>query len=98
MTKKEFILEIAKQMDVPVRMADKFFDAFVFVLKEQLIAEEKIQLSNLGTFDTKVRRGREAVNPFAKEQGENEKQIITIPEKRIVKFTPSKYLRDIVNF
>ncbi|MEA4115307.1 HU family DNA-binding protein [Mycoplasma sp. 744] len=93
MTKKEFILEVAKQMNVTAKEADKFFDAFVFVLKEQLIAEEKIQLSDLGTFDTKVRRSRETINPFS----ENKDKIL-VPEKRVVKFTPSKYLREIVNF
>ncbi|WP_029512877.1 HU family DNA-binding protein [Mycoplasmopsis iners] len=91
MTKKEFISQVAEQLNVPVRTADQFFNAFLFVLKEQLIAEEKIQLSNLGSFETKVRRGRETVNPFTKKD-------LVVPEKRVVKFTPSKYLREIVNF
>ncbi|WP_029513326.1 HU family DNA-binding protein [Mycoplasmopsis primatum] len=91
MTKKEFMKEVADRMDVPVRVADQFFDAFVFVLKEQLIAEEKIQLSTLGIFETKLRRGRETINPFTMTD-------LTVPEKRIVKFTPSKYLKELVNF
>ncbi|EGV00497.1 HU family DNA-binding protein [Mycoplasmopsis columbina] len=91
MTKKEFVAEVARQLEVPVRVADKYFDAFLFVLKEQLIAEDKVQLSQLGTFETKIRRGRDTVNPFNKEE-------IHVPEKRVVKFTPSKYLREIVNF
>ncbi|TNK98684.1 HU family DNA-binding protein, partial [Mycoplasmopsis pullorum] len=35
MTKKEFITRIAERCDVPVKVADKFFDAFVFILKEE---------------------------------------------------------------
>lgn len=91
MTKKEFIKSVAERLEVPVRVADQFFDAFVFVLKEELIAENKIQLSNLGIFETRIRRGRETINPFTGED-------ISVPEKRIVKFTPSKYLKELVNF
>ncbi|UUD35503.1 HU family DNA-binding protein [Mycoplasmopsis caviae] len=91
MTKKEFIQKVADMLEVPVRVADKYFDSFLFVLKEQLIAEDKVQLSDLGTFETKIRRGRETINPFTNEP-------IQVPEKRVVKFTPSKYLREIVNF
>lgn len=92
MTKKEFFIEVAERLDVPVRVVDEFFDAFVFVLKEKLIAEVKVQLSTLGTFEVKVKKGRTTVNPF------QENKEIVVPEKRIVKYTPSKYLREIVNF
>lgn len=91
MTKKEFITAVADRLDVPVKTADEFFDAFVFILKEELIAENKVQLANLGIFETKVRRGRETVNPFTMEE-------LVVPEKRVIKFTPSKYLKDLVNF
>ncbi|MGY5139217.1 HU family DNA-binding protein [Mycoplasmopsis gallinarum] len=98
MTKKEFISQVAEQMSnklekqVSIKEAEMFFDAFVFVLKEEMIAENKVQLSNLGTFETIIRKGRKTVNPFKK----NEELIV--PEKRVVRFKPSKYLRDIVNF
>ncbi|QSF13426.1 HU family DNA-binding protein [Mycoplasma sp. Mirounga ES2805-ORL] len=91
MTKKEFVIELAEKMNVPVRVVNEFLDSFVFLLKEKLIAEEKVQLSQLGTFETKVRQGRETVNPFTMEP-------ISVPEKRVIKFTASKYLRDLVNF
>ncbi|MBZ4195226.1 HU family DNA-binding protein [Mycoplasma tauri] len=91
MTKKEFTKAIAERLEVPVRVADEFFDAFVFVLKEELIAENKVQLSTLGIFETRIRRGRETINPFTMEE-------LSVPEKRIVKFTPSKYLKELVNF
>ncbi|WP_406616195.1 HU family DNA-binding protein [Mycoplasmopsis hyopharyngis] len=93
MTKKEFFIEVAERMDVPVRVVDEFFDNFVFILKEKLIAEIKVQLSILGTFEVKVKKGRTTINPFI----ESKDQIV-VPEKRVVKYTPSKYLREIVNF
>ncbi|WP_308507156.1 HU family DNA-binding protein [Mycoplasmopsis anatis] len=93
MTKKEFISKIAERCDVPVKEVDKFFDAFVFVLKEELIAEERVQLSDLGTFTTQIKRGRTTTNPFSPT-----KEVITVPEKRVVKYKPSKYLRELVDF
>ncbi|VEU78278.1 HU family DNA-binding protein [Mycoplasmopsis columbinasalis] len=91
MTKKEFITEVAKKLGKPVRTVDQFFEAFLFVLKEQLIAEEKVLLSHLGIFETKYKSGLRKLNPFTNE-------VIDVPQKRVVKFTPSKYLKDIVNF
>ncbi len=91
MTKKEFIIAIADKLDRPVREINEFFDAFIFVLKEKLIAEEKVQLSKLGSFETQIRAERETVNPFTGEQ-------LVIPEKRVVKFRPSSYLEELVNY
>ncbi|MEE3928361.1 HU family DNA-binding protein [Mycoplasmopsis ciconiae] len=90
MTKKEFIARIAERCDVPVKKADQFFEAFVFILKEELIAEEKVQLSDLGTFSTQIKRGRETKNAFTGKP-------LVIREKRVVKYKPSKYLREIVD-
>ncbi|TNK91659.1 HU family DNA-binding protein, partial [Mycoplasmopsis pullorum] len=81
----------AERCDVPVKVADKFFDAFVFILKEELIAEEKVQLSDLGTFSTQIKSGRVTKNPFTGEP-------LEIREKRVVKYKPSKYLRELVDF
>lgn len=91
MTKKEFVIAIADKLDRPVREINEFFDAFIFVLKEKLIAEEKVQLSKLGSFETQIRAERETVNPFTGEQ-------LVIPEKRVVKFRPSSYLEELVNY
>ncbi|QZE12574.1 HU family DNA-binding protein [Mycoplasma sp. Ms02] len=91
MTKKEFVTRIAERIDVPVKKAEQFLDAFVFILKEELIAEEKVQLSDLGTFSTQIKRGRTTKNAFTGE-------LLEIPEKRVVKYKPSKYLRELVDF
>ncbi|EFF41676.1 HU family DNA-binding protein [Mycoplasmopsis alligatoris] len=90
MTKKEFVMKIANKTGYTVKEVNKFFDAFVFYLKEELIGEEKVQLSTLGTFSTQIKRKRETKNAFT---GEN----ISIPERRVVRFRPSKYLREIVD-
>ncbi|QBF34390.1 HU family DNA-binding protein [Mycoplasmopsis phocirhinis] len=87
MTKKEFVAEVASLMGVPVRIANDFFEKFIDVLKDTLARDEKVQLSSLGTFETVVRDERDTINHFTKEK-------ITIKKKRVVKFKPSKYLKD----
>lgn len=89
MTKKEFIIEVAEKMDVPVRIVNEFFDKFVLVLKDRLVEGEKVQLSALGTFETAERAGRTSINPFTKET-------VKIEPKKVVKFKPSKFLKETV--
>ncbi|WP_429987996.1 HU family DNA-binding protein [Mycoplasmopsis bovis] len=50
-----------------------------------------MQLSSFGIFETRIRRGRDTINPFTMNE-------LSVPEKRVIKFTPSKYLRELVNF
>ncbi|ADE19759.1 DNA-binding protein HU [Mycoplasma crocodyli MP145] len=90
MTKKEFIMKIANRTGYTVKEVNKFFDTFVFFLKEELIGEEKVQLSSLGTFSTQIKHKRHTKNAFTGED-------LFIPEKRVVKFTPSKYLRELID-
>nr|WP_223213888.1 HU family DNA-binding protein [Mycoplasmopsis columboralis] len=98
MTKKEFIAAVAEKIEVAPKEVDRVFDAMVFVLKEQLITEDKIQLSQLGIFSTAIKRPRKIVNKFAKEQSEGELKFVDIPQRRVIKYKPSKYLRELIDF
>ncbi|WP_029906322.1 HU family DNA-binding protein [Mycoplasmopsis opalescens] len=91
MTKKELVSALAEDLQVPVRVADQFLDRLTFIIKEQLIAEEKVRVWPLGIFETTVKKGRETLNPFTRET-------MHVPEKRVVKFYPSKKLKEVVNF
>lgn len=90
MTKKEFVMKIANKTGYTVREVNLFFDTFIFFLKEELIGEEKVQLSDLGSFSTQIKRKRETKNAFTGDP-------LTIPAKRVVKYTPSKYLRELID-
>ncbi|WP_338068691.1 HU family DNA-binding protein [Mycoplasma nasistruthionis] len=96
MTKKEFLTEVADRTELSPKDVETVFDAMVFVLKEQLIMEDKVRLSQLGIFSTTVKPARTMVNKFKK--SEEDSDYIEIPQKRVVKWTPSKYLKELVDF
>ncbi|WP_426461549.1 HU family DNA-binding protein [Mycoplasma hafezii] len=87
MTKKDFIVDVAEYADLEPKLVEKVFDSMVFVLKEQLITEEKVRLSKLGIFSTVVKQPRTIQNKFTKQEQQ-------IPQRRVIKYKPSKYLRD----
>ncbi|WP_036452965.1 HU family DNA-binding protein [Mycoplasma buteonis] len=87
MTKKDFIVDVADYADLEPKLVEKVFDSMVFVLKEQLITEEKVRLSKLGIFSTVVKQPRTIQNKFTKQEQQ-------IPQRRVIKYKPSKYLRD----
>ncbi|TDV24257.1 DNA-binding protein HU-beta [Mycoplasmopsis mustelae] len=91
MTKKEFLLEVADRLESTPKDVEKVLDAMVFVLKEQLIAEDTVRLSQLGIFSTVVKKQRTIINRFTKEEQ-------VVPQKRVIKYKSSKYLRDLVDF
>ncbi|WP_025755154.1 HU family DNA-binding protein [Mycoplasmopsis cricetuli] len=98
MTKKEFINAVAEKIEVNPKDVDKVFDAMVFILKEQLITEDKIRLSHLGIFSTEIKRPRRITNKFSKVDENGNPIVIEIPQRRVIKYKPSKYLRDLIDF
>ncbi|BBU47981.1 HU family DNA-binding protein [Mycoplasmopsis felis] len=91
MTKKEFLAEVADRLEVKPKEVEQVLDAMLFVLKEQLIAEDTVRLSDFGIFSTVVKKQRTIVNKFTgKEQ--------VVPQKRTVRYKPSKYLKELVDF
>ncbi|MBN4083550.1 HU family DNA-binding protein [Mycoplasma sp. CSL10137] len=90
MTKKEFIIEVADRLEMKSKDVEQFLDACVFVLKEQLIAEDTVKLAQLGIFSTVVKPQRTITNRFTKE-------LQVVPQKRVIKYKPSKYLRDLID-
>jgi nucleoid DNA-binding protein len=55
---------------------------------EQLKKDKSVKITSFGTFSTKARYARKAVNP------RNTDEIINIPETRVAKFKPGKKLKD----
>ncbi|ATO30970.1 DNA-binding protein [Mycoplasmopsis bovirhinis] len=95
MTKKEFVALVAERVEESLNLTPKQVDALLdemlFVLKEQLLAEDSVRLADFGIFSTVVKPQRTITNRFTKEE-----QIV--PRKRVVKYKPSKYLRDLIDF
>ncbi|MDZ7293060.1 HU family DNA-binding protein [Mycoplasmopsis pulmonis] len=91
MTKKEFMQKISEHSFISQRDVEAIINSMVFVIKESLISEEKVTIPMLGTFETKIKAAREGIKFTTGEK-------ILIPEKRVVKFKPTKYIKEVVNY
>jgi DNA-binding protein HU-beta len=63
MKKKELIVRIAREADVPAAEAQRHFAAFEKVVAEALRAGEEVQITGFGKFSVKERKAREGRNP-----------------------------------
>ena len=90
MNKSELIAKIADVAGLSKADAKKALDATVDVLKEALVAGEKIQLVGFGTFAVAERPAREGINPATKEK-------IHIPARKVAKFKAGAELSEAVN-
>jgi nucleoid DNA-binding protein len=89
MNKKQIAERIFKMLDIKRFEAYSFIDLFIEAIGEQLAAGEKVVISNFGTFKVVERLQKKVINP-------NNKEEMVIPERRIVKFLPSKNLKELV--
>ena len=90
MNKSELIAKIADVAGLSKADAKKALDATVDVLKEALVAGEKIQLVGFGTLAVAERPAREGINPATKEK-------IQIPARKVAKFKAGAELSEAVN-
>ena len=88
MNKSELIDQIAAKAGLTKVDAKKALDATTEVIKEALVAGDKVALVGFGTFSVGVRAAREGINPRDK----NVK--IQIPEKKVAKFKAGAELAD----
>ncbi|AKF40891.1 bacterial nucleoid DNA-binding protein [Mycoplasmopsis canis UFG4] len=95
MTKKEFVTQVSEMTEDTLKLSpkqvDQVLDTMLFVLKEQLLAEDSVRLSHFGIFTTVVKPQRTIINRFSKQEQ-------VVPQKRVIKYKPSKYLRDLLDF
>ena len=90
LSKAEIVKNINESIGIPaadiLRIINAFFDEITEGMKDDRIAE----LRGLGTFETKVRKGKEkARNP---KTGES----CSVESHKIVKFYPGKELKDCI--
>jgi len=90
MNKKEISESIYKKLDDVKRFeAYNFIDLMIEVIVENLSENKKVVMSNFGTFKVVERQKKRVINP-------NDKEPMIIPERKIVKFFPSKNLKELV--
>ena len=89
MNKKQLAECIFSKLEVKRFEAYGFIDLLIDVIGEELARGGKIVLSNFGTFRILQRQEKRVINP-------NNKSEMRIPAQKIVKFLPSKNLKEIV--
>jgi len=89
MTKNELARELADELELPrkqvLELIETLFDKVTAVLK----SGDKVQLAPFGLFRVRDRAARIARNPMTGEP-------VKVPAKRVLKFTPSKALKETV--
>lgn len=90
MNKKEMAESIYKKLEVKRFEAYSFIDLLIETMVENLADGKKVMMSNFGTFKVMKRQNKKVINP-------NDKKEMIIPAQKIVKFFPSKNLKELIN-
>ena len=88
MTKADFVDKIAAKVEgITKAKAEESLNAIVDILREAMEAGDSVVLTGFGTFKVVERSERKGHNPQTHEE-------ITIPARKVCKFTPGKVLKD----
>ena len=90
MNKSDLISTMAQSAGLSKPDARKALEAFVDSVFDTLKTGDKVTMIGFGTFSTTVRPARKGRNP------RNPSEVIDIPERRVVKFTPGGELKKAV--
>ena len=89
-TKMDIVKELAQKSKLTQSVAKAIINDFLGIIKKNLKKEKRLQILGFGSFYTKKQAARSAINP-------NTRKPIQVPEKKLVKFSPGKALREAVN-
>lgn len=91
MNKTELVSKIAGRTGTTKKDTEAILNGFTEIVTESLAYGEKIQLVGFGTFETRMRKARQGINP------KNPEQKISIAASKAPAFKPGKALKEIVN-
>ena len=89
-TKMELVRELAKKSKLTHSVAKGILNNLLDIIERNLKKEKRLQIIGFGSFYTKLKPARTAINP-------NTRKPVQVPEKKLVKFAPGKALREAVN-
>lgn len=90
MNKAQLVEAMAAKTGDTKKASSDALNAFVEVITDALVKGDKVQLSGLGTFQTKTRAARKGLNPQTKQE-------IKIPACKAPSFKAGKALKEAVN-
>ena len=90
MTKAELVSAFAQKTEFTKKDSEKFLNASLESITEELAKGNKVQITGFGTFEVKERAERTGVNPRTKEE-------ITIAASKAPAFKAGKAFKDAVD-
>ena len=90
LTKKDIINSIYMQIGFSKKISENLLDDILNILSENLINNNKIKISNFGTFTVRIKKKRIGRNPKTKESK-------IISNRKVVLFKPSKQFKNFLN-
>jgi integration host factor subunit alpha len=90
MTKAELVEKIYERLGLTKRECYNLVESVFDIMKESLIEGENLKISSFGSFIVKEKKARKGRNPQTNET-------ITISERKVIAFRPSKILRNEIN-
>lgn len=91
MTKKEFINALIQNKEFKTKIeAEQKLNIILKTIENALIDEDEINFINFGKFEITEKKSRICRNPKTGEK-------IEVEAKKIIKFTPSKFLSETIN-
>jgi len=88
--KSQLIEKIAAGADISKAAAGRALDSFIEAVTEELKSGEQVALVGFGTFSVSERKERKGRNPQTGAE-------MTIPAKKVPKFTPGKLFKDSID-
>ena len=90
LTKKHLINSIYMQLGFSKKITEILIDDFFEILLNKLVINNKVKISNFGTFFLKNKKERIGRNPKTKEKA-------LIPQRNVITFKPSKEIKKYIN-
>ena len=90
LTKKDLVNSIYMQLGFSKKISESLIDDFLSVIVENIKKNEKLKISNFGTFSLRHKNSRIGRNPKTKESK-------TISARKVIVFKPSKEFKKFIN-
>ncbi len=90
MNKSDLTAMLAERADIPKVHAARHIDLMVDIVKEALVAGEKVTISDFGTFKVSQRRGFDGHNPISGGRQD-------VPARRVPNFKAGKGFKQALN-
>lgn len=88
-TKATIVEQLAKNLKLPKTQTSDMVNRLLEVISKEMAAGNKVQFTGFGTFSSAKRAKKEGRNPQTGEK-------LTIPAKKVPKFSAGKTLKDAV--